>query len=630
MKNRFIYPCLLALAVASGCIKEEGQPYTITREVRDEAKNDSIPLTVITAENGFMSGMAPKDTVVENSFKTILSVSKNLENLDCYVTMHSEYRQLDLDRNAVKQAGFVYSYTNRKPLLTDPECKWFSKNDVDYKDKDSTSENISFNGTGHNLDFNKKLFIRSYVVTCQGDTIYNPRVVETQTVLPEDVWFQRSDASNVTGRTECFSVTVDDQIYIYGGRSGQQCFDDLWVYDKKSDSWKQKGTFNADGSYYSGKAKRCNGAAFAYRKGDDILLYFAGGQLGRDLTPTGTVFFYSTKYNRFANKQDHPNYGKMYDLYNPDGSIMYETVKDSEGHVVYDDKGKPVLKEPLTIMRGDCSRAQVEDLPIEVTSTGDKRGIYGCVGFCLPDDVSDNGYRYFIAYGKTNVTNVHPVETTIYEYDVYYDKSSNNKTELSVLTWKVHSAGNDRTAQGFYQPVCVECGDRVVIGSGESSRNNNQPCKAFYTLSYDDQEVKLNQLPAPPAEFASRANAAGFYLNYVKDGQSYDRFFVGTGRKVAEEDFKNGDYTQLLNDLWCYDFTRGEWFKRANCSNIHRQGACGFTVLRNDDYYFNTFGEMQRGYFSFGEGGYEYYDEKLGQNETEYKYGLQDNWEYLP
>ena len=619
MKNKFIYTGLMVLALASGCIQEEGvEPFTTTRQVRDAAKSDTIPLTVVTGAKGFMYGEAPKDSIVENSFQTILSVNKNIENLDCYITMHSEFRKLDLERNAVKEAGFVYSYTTKNPLCGDLESKVFSKKDIYYNPDDSTKTDIAFEGTGHNLEFNKPIFLRSYVVTCKGDTIYNPRVVETRTVLPEDVWFQRNDApADLTGRTDCFCVTNGDNTYIYGGRSGQQCYNDLWVYDKKHDTWQQKATFDKDGTYYSNKQRRCNGAAFAYpRKGVDTLIYIAGGQLHQTLEPTNTVFFYSTRWNRFANPEDHPNHSKEYDLYDSNGQPIYMT--DDNGNYVLDASGQKIH------MKGTSPRNHVEDLPVH-DNIGQPRGIYGCVGFTLPDDVMDDGYRVFVAYGKTNRQDVRPVETEIYEYDVTYDRTSNNPLEPSTLAWRTHSAGNDKTAQGFYQPVCVNCGDRVVIGSGESSRNNNKPCKAFYTISYVDQEIRLTQLPAPPEEFKSRANAAGFYLNYVKDGQSYDRFFVGTGRTVSEDDFKD-DHTQLLNDLWCYDFTRKAWIKRANCSNIYRQGACGFTVLRNDDYYFNTFGENERGYFSFGEGAI--YDNQIEQ--WDYKYGLQDNWEYLP
>jgi hypothetical protein len=46
----------------------------------------------------------------------------------------------------------------------------------------------------------------------------------------------------------------------------------------------------------------------------------------------------------------------------------------------------------------------------------------------------------------------------------------------------------------------------------------------------------------------------------------------------------------------------------------------GFTVMRNDDYYSNTFEENQRGYISFGEG-------YISDKGISY---LNDNWEYLP
>ncbi|MCR4559977.1 MAG: hypothetical protein K5685_07845, partial [Bacteroidales bacterium] len=66
MKRKYVFPCLMALSVASGCIKEQGEePFLITRddikEYDENAKNkkenkDSIPYTLVTAIGGFANG----------------------------------------------------------------------------------------------------------------------------------------------------------------------------------------------------------------------------------------------------------------------------------------------------------------------------------------------------------------------------------------------------------------------------------------------------------------------------------------------------------------------------------------------------------------------------------------------
>ncbi|MCR5455894.1 MAG: hypothetical protein K6F33_12975, partial [Bacteroidales bacterium] len=112
-------------------------------------------------------------------------------------------------------------------------------------------------------------------------------------------------------------------------------------------------------------------------------------------------------------------------------------------------------------------------------------------------------------------------------------------------------------------------------------------------------------------------------------GAEYTRFYVGTGRIIAEEG-DNGWITNrnngtvepemMLNDFWCFDFSTNQWSRKADCSNIYRQGAVGFTVSRVDDYFVKQYGVNTRGMFSFGYG---------CTSPTEY--GVRnDNWEYIP
>jgi hypothetical protein len=121
--------------------------------------------------------------------------------------------------------------------------------------------------------------------------------------------------------------------------------------------------------------------------------------------------------------------------------------------------------------------------------------------------------------------------------------------------------------------------------------------------------------------FKPRANASAFYLNYTKDGVQYDRFYVGCGRTCLEDDYVQ-EPEQLLNDFWCYDFNTRQWSRKADCSNVLRQGAAGFTIKRKDDYFVKEkFSVNERGMFTFGEG----YIPGDG-----YRSSLNDNWEYIP
>jgi hypothetical protein len=240
--------------------------------------------------------------------------------------------------------------------------------------------------------------------------------------------------------------------------------------------------------------------------------------------------------------------------------------------------------------------------------------------------LTDRGFtKFFVAFGKTDMsTNGQKhISTAVYEYDINYDRDRQGSA-LLYPAWKNLSATNDRTAEGLYQPVCVRCGDKVIVGTGESSKSETVT-NNFYTLSYSvsEQNIRMEPLSKEGLDgFEPRAAAAAFHLSYVKNGVVYNRFYVGTGRKCKEGDFV-GEPEQLLNDFWCYDMgvgISGKWSRKADCSNILRQGAVGFAIKRADDYFAHNYGENMRGMFSFGDGCI---------NSSDYKM-LNDNWEYIP
>ncbi|MBR4325185.1 MAG: hypothetical protein IKP73_06635 [Bacteroidales bacterium] len=614
MKTKYLYSCmLLSLVLASGCIKDEGELLTIVRTDVDTS-------TVITEHRGYMKGVAERDEITTNFFDKVLNGSNQIEELNCYTGLKTNFKSLDAARNGgnVVRAGYVYSHTNKLPVISDTkDCKT-----TYVSNPNGSGAEVSFEGTLTKLDPNSTYFVRSFVV-CEGDgksdsVIYNNHVLEYKTVLPEDVWVQRNDApSDLFSRADAFSCVQGESVYIYGGRNGSTRYSDLWRYNPNTDTWEQLGTFEAKAAHYVGTEKRSNGAMFAYPNitARDTLLYIVGGELSSGKY-TGTVFIYSTERNRFANAGDHPNAGTMYPDYDEKGMPIYKT--DEEGNII----------EPKTPRMSNKSRAYVEDLPIyKKSGTGQKTnyGLAGAVAFTL----SDNGFtKYFIAFGKNDLSTdgQKHVQTTVYEYDVMYDRTCNGINELSEWAWKSVQSGNDKDIEGFYQPVCVKCGDRVVIGSGETSRTGKDGVsRNFYTVSYSitEQSIRMEALPTNDAftsGFKERANASAFYLNYVKDGAQYDRFYVGCGRTCKEENFIM-EPEQLLNDFWCYDFNSRQWIRKADCSNVLRQGAVGFSVKRMDDVFVKKqFSVNLRGMFSFGEG----YVPGEGFNSRK------DNWEYIP
>ena len=616
MKTKYLYSCVVALALLAGCIKDEGEILTVVRtNVTDS--------TVITAEDGYMQGVARMDMVTENYFDKVVNSQNQIEELNCYTRLQSEFTGLDAARNGkIKSVGYVYSHENKTPVISDKQrCNTY------YVPGVTPSEpSVSFSGLLTKLDPNSTYYVRSFAV-CEGDgkndsVIYNSRVLEYKTVLPEDVWVQRSDAPNtMSGRSMPFVCTKGQSVYVYGGRSGASCYNDLWRYNPDTDTWEQQGTFEATNSHYIGTEERCNGAMFAYPnvKAQDTLLYVVGGEFGNG-TYTATVFYYSTKNNRFAYQADHPNAGTQFPVYDENGAPVYKT--DDDGNII-----EPKVQEMRSMVR-----SYVEDLPIykpinqgNGVITNKYFGLAGAVAFSMPG--IDGTTRYYIAFGKNDITDSDQkhIQTNVYEYDVKYDRTCNGVNEVSEWAWKNWSiGGDDRSIEGLYQAVCVQCGDRVILGTGESTKG--RVSDNFYSVSFSksDLTIRMEQLPYNDEftnGFKPRANASAFYLNYTKDGVQYDRFYVGCGRTCLEDDYVQ-EPEQLLNDFWCYDFNTRQWSRKADCSNVLRQGAAGFTIKRKDDYFVKEkFSVNERGMFTFGEG----YIPGDG-----YRGSLNDNWEYIP
>lgn len=563
MKTSHLIPYLMTIAVVTGCIKEDGEPYTIERQIDKEK-------TIVSSLSGYMYGTAQKDTIVENSFQVL-----DNNDLDVFMSLESYFDTIEVQLNAVKECGYVYSTTNPNPTVKGLECHTFKKENITWKG-DTTSTSLRFSGEEHGLQFNHNYYVRSYVVTTRNDTCYNPITCQTKTVIPSNVWFRRKEA-RIEARTEAITATTDGGLtYIYGGRSNTKCHSDLWVYNSADDTWSQVATCEDATMTNSRPIERCNGAAFMYTKNEmdaDTLMYILGGEdFGG--SPTKYNFIYSLKHNEFGSTAHHPN-----------------------------------------------NRAYVE--PFDQPRTG-------IIAFKIETPWNETVYAVGMGLTQIEGTSSSAINPQIYYYDVNNDRlfTEEGKEDYHVHTWRalgmLSTDGKlaiDQTAIGFYQSVVVKLNDKqVIIGSGEGSDGNYS--KIFYQVALDDEgNLKIVKRLVPPDDFVPRKNAAAFYLNYTKDGGEFDRFFVGTGCD------KDGN---LLNDFWAYDFGKATWERIADCGNAYREGAVSFKILRVDDYFVKEFAEPQeRGIVALGRGITPSITNNYSTKEIDAS-ARNDVWEYLP
>ena len=582
MKTSYLIPCIIAISLVTSCIKEEGEELTILRTVGDS--------TMLSNEDGYFYGEAEKDKCIGNYDTIVIAEQgiKKIQKVDCYMNVEAKYYNLsptyysaNSAQDTIVKCGFAYSRKNQKPIIGQEDTK------VEYAQsfKNLSGDSIKFNVEIHNLDFNAKYFIRSFVINQKKDTCYNAHVLDTTTTLPGNVWFQRKDATLATGIEMPICFTIEEEgpcqgTYIYGGRDDFKCYNDLWKYSEEDDSWEQKASFEND--IY--KPYRCNGAAFVtkLRKSyNDYLIYICGGENAEGV-PLAQVFTYNPQGNRYNNQDDHPN-----------------------------------------------GRAYVQELPQALT---------GLVAFELKNQGGgDQNQIYYVGLGSTATDITKPynrsVNSIIYKYDVQYDKFfKRERTEdmdTALLTWKNAGSltGNNNTiGEALSNPVFLKVNETsFYIGTGNSTRTKDYTnvegittktnlSNTFYYFTNNNEGTLVlnsNRTITAPAEFVPRTNAAGFFISYNKGERNYNRLYVGTGI----------DDNNVLKDFWAYDMSDQKWIRCSDCSiEKYRYGAVGFVVERTDDEYYNTLGTNKRGIIAFGRG--------FGSDGTPTLF--KDVWEYLP
>ena len=111
MKTSHLIPYLMTIAVVTGCIKEDGEPYTIERQI-DKT-------TLVSSLKGYMYGTATTDVITKDTFELFFN-NRNIQDLDVYLGVKSKFYVYDTSR--IVQCGYVYSYSDTRPTITKKDC----------------------------------------------------------------------------------------------------------------------------------------------------------------------------------------------------------------------------------------------------------------------------------------------------------------------------------------------------------------------------------------------------------------------------------------------------------------------------------------------------------------------------
>lgn len=587
MKRNCIFPCLMIIALITGCIKEEGESYSVSRTVSDSA--------IYTAEKGYLYGESTTPVCTAKDYK-VVSVNKIMK-LYCTLTMQGSFYNMDQSKDStIKACGFVASQNNSLCFINcdDTEKHITLSAGNGFESNWSSAENFDFTATIPELEHKKDYYVRSFVITDRGDTAYSHTSVKVQTAKPRDIWFEREKAT-LSAREKAFKFQHGEYEYVYGGRGAIKCYNDMWRYNHNTEEWTQVGS-GTDVSTPTGTApsEKCNGAALVIPRSSltgtdkvsngDTLIYFTGGE-DEDENPLNSTIWYSIKNQRFCATADLPN-----------------------------------------------NRNYVGELPLPLK---------GCVGFYL----ETSGMRYFYVGLGTNSVNAPSPE--IYNYypegdkiilTITYLRNYDNTgdsldlegnrivekttTKYDIAWNQAANLTNNKVGEGLSDPICVQVTDqKVVVGTGVGSttgKPTGKPTRRFYPITSGTlYDATVGTPFEGPTDMTPRTAATGFYLHFTdEEGNENSKLYVGTG--IDE----NGNY---LNDFWCYDFISSTWAKISDCGyrettgKVFRAYATSFSIERQDELYSID----QRGIVCLGRG----YNETGSSSQTSL---FQDMWEYLP
>ncbi len=143
--------------------------------------------------------------------------------------------------DTIVQYGHVWSQTNPEPVINPNDTTTYTR--LGSWPPDSAGTFISrISGLYPKTPF----YVRSYIITSQGDTGYNPAVLVDTTIQVIDAWYKSKNMSTY-GRDGAVAIKYGKgdgvRIVVGTGRSGQLLKNDFWEFDPFSEIWTQFANF---------------------------------------------------------------------------------------------------------------------------------------------------------------------------------------------------------------------------------------------------------------------------------------------------------------------------------------------------------------------------------------------------
>lgn len=218
MKKSFLVLFLIAIIFASSCKKEKlysfSRPYYVT--------------SFVTQFLYELRTAAYKDTLYVKDGEGVLTAY--------FAIIQGEFAHV---QDTIVQYGHVWSTSVKKPKINPEDTSTFSRY---YNWPIDTLGTF----TSRILLYPETTFwVRSYVITSQGDTGYNQQVYCETSLPPIDEWFFAGIVPNISSnvREGAISLTfvnpeTNYEVGLIGcGNDGLQAFADFWKYDQNTGQW---------------------------------------------------------------------------------------------------------------------------------------------------------------------------------------------------------------------------------------------------------------------------------------------------------------------------------------------------------------------------------------------------------
>lgn len=220
MKNYLFAILGIAILLFSAC--EKGELYSFNRPHYSTSYKTRSQYELQTA--------AYKDTLFEENGEGVINAY--------FTIIQSEFAHV-LD--TIVQYGHCWSTKGSNPTIDIDDTTTFSRF------YNWPNDSLGTFTSRINLYPETIFWVRSYVITSQGDTGYNQQVYCDTTLPPINEWFQTQDVANFqgNGREGAFAFTMVSPIekklvgYMGTGNDASQTFGAIYTFDGETETWSQ-------------------------------------------------------------------------------------------------------------------------------------------------------------------------------------------------------------------------------------------------------------------------------------------------------------------------------------------------------------------------------------------------------